>query len=74
MSRTAPAQPRSSSKKMRKGIVAGIAGIALLAGGGASFATWTGTYGAEASDQHWHPSTFRRLRTPAEVVVTATRR
>ncbi|MPV89234.1 alternate-type signal peptide domain-containing protein [Georgenia ruanii] len=26
---------------MRKGVIAGIAGIALLAGGGASFATWS---------------------------------
>ncbi|KAE8764183.1 alternate-type signal peptide domain-containing protein [Georgenia thermotolerans] len=41
MSRTASAQPRSSSKKMRNGVIAGIAGIALLAGGGASFATWS---------------------------------
>src|SRR4051812_443861 len=47
MSRTVPAQPRNSSKKMRKGIVAGIAGIALLAGGGASFATWSDTYSAQ---------------------------
>ncbi len=49
MSRTVPAQPRSSSRKARKGIIAGIAGIALLAGGGASFATWSDTYTTAAS-------------------------
>ncbi|MFD1507175.1 alternate-type signal peptide domain-containing protein [Georgenia yuyongxinii] len=42
--RTKAAQPRSSSKKMRKGIVAGVVGIALLAGGTASFATWEAKY------------------------------
>ncbi|WP_448070984.1 alternate-type signal peptide domain-containing protein [Georgenia yuyongxinii] len=47
--RTKVAQPHSSSKKMRKGIVAGVAGIALLAGGGASFATWSDTYKASAT-------------------------
>ncbi|TRW43921.1 alternate-type signal peptide domain-containing protein [Georgenia yuyongxinii] len=47
--RTKAAQPRSSSKKTRKGIVAGVAGIALLAGGSASFATWSDAFGTKSS-------------------------
>ncbi|MFH5824822.1 alternate-type signal peptide domain-containing protein [Georgenia sp. AZ-5] len=49
MSPNGSAQHRASSKKATKGIVAGVAGVALLTAGGASFATWQDDYLAEGS-------------------------